>query len=174
MDTLKNSDYLAIVNSTCRSTGAVGRMALVPRVVPAFARKSDKILDFGAGKNAVHTMNLRAEGYNVTAYEIGNNFDPIYHDSKALNRKYDVVYASNVLNVQPNRDYLDRVLTTITKVLKKDGKFIANYPADPRKCKGLGAADLHAILERHFRDVQRVKQTPDVRKINTPVWVCTK
>lgn len=166
--------YLATVNSTCRSSGAVGRMALVPRVVPEYARKSDKILDFGAGKEAIQTLNLRAKGYNVTAYEIGSNFNPIFHDSDALNRKYDVVYASNVLNVQPSRGYLDMVLNSITKVLKKEGVFIANYPADPRKCKGLGVAELNAILEKHFQMVQRVKQTSDMPKINTPVWVCIK
>lgn len=166
--------YLKTVNSTCRSSGAVGGLALVPRVVPAYARKSDRILDFGAGTNAVQAMGLRAKGYNVTAYEIGNNFNPVYHDSSALKRKYAVVYASNVLNVQPSRVYLNAVLDAVAGVLKADGLFIANYPASPRKCEGLGVAELAGILNRHFSIVQRVKGTKDVPKISTPLWVCIK
>ena len=164
-------DYYRLVNATSRSSGAVGSLAIVPRVVPAYARKSDKILDFGAGKDAVQTMGLRAQGYDVTAYEVGGNFNPFIHDKNALNTKYDVVYCSNVLNVQPTRRYLDLLLTTIKKVLKRDGLLIANYPSGPRKCDGLGVVELESILNRNFSDVMRVKQTRDVPKLNVPVWV---
>lgn len=169
-----NTKYLKTVNSTCRSSGAVGNMAVVPRVVPEFANKSDKILDFGAGKFAVQTEALRDKGYNVTAFEIGNNFNPRYHDKNALNKKYDLVYASNVLNVQPSREYLDMVLNTINGVMKKGGLFVANYPSEPRKCKGLGVADVKNILEQHFMYVDRVKKTKTMPKLNVPVWVCQK
>ena len=166
--------YLKTVNSTCRSNGAIGKNAIIPRIVPLYARKTDKILDFGAGKDAMHTMSLRKKGYRVTAYEIGNNFNPALHDVNALYRTYNVVYASNVLNVQPNRMYLDMVLDTISCVLVRDGLFITNYPSSPRKCEGLGVEEMTEILEKYFRVVKRVKQAPGNIKITTPVWVCTK
>lgn len=169
-----NSKYLKIVNSTCRSSGAVGRMAIVPRVLPAFAKKSDKILDFGAGKHAIQTGCLRDLGYKVTAYEIGDNFNPFYHDPKALNKKYDIVYASNVLNVQPSRKYIHTILGDIKNTMKKDSLFMVNYPSDPRKCDGLGVKEVKGILEKHFTKVHRIKKTSDIPKLNVPVWVCEK
>ncbi len=171
---MTRDSYSDLVNSTCRTSGAVGSMAIVPRVVPEFAKKSDKILDFGAGKFAVQTNALQNKGYHVTAFEIGRNFNPRYHDKNALNKKYDLVYASNVLNVQPTRGYIDMVLNTVNEVLREGGLFIANYPSEPRKCKGLGVTDVKNLLEKHFTYVERVKKTKTMPKLNVPVWVCQK
>lgn len=80
-------DEVEIANRTSRSRGAVGKRAIVPRLVPQYASQSDTILDFGAGKDAVHALDLREQGYNVTAYEFGSNVDSKLHDMDALKKK---------------------------------------------------------------------------------------
>ena len=99
-----------IANKTSRSAGAVSGKALVPKYVEQHADKSHHILDFGAGKDAVHAKNLREKGFNVTAHEFGSNQKEGVHDKDALHKKYDHVYASNVLNVQSSHDMLGKTL----------------------------------------------------------------
>lgn len=54
-------EELEIANKTSRSLGAVGLKAIVPKYILANAKKSDKILDFGAGKDAQHAINLKLQ-----------------------------------------------------------------------------------------------------------------
>ncbi len=72
-------EEIEIANKTSRAAGAVSANAVVPRYVRENVPKSHKILDFGAGKDAVHTQNLRGEGFNVTAHEFGSNQKPGLH-----------------------------------------------------------------------------------------------
>lgn len=86
--TVKNADYVKLVNATYRATGSIGPKAVVPKLVPGVAKKTDKILDFGAGTKAIHTMALRQQGYNVTAYDIGANFADIVKKGGTLIANY--------------------------------------------------------------------------------------
>ena len=122
-----NLKYLARVNSTCRSSGAVGKNALIPRLIQRYVSKNKSILDYGAGKNAIHTKKLRRNGYSVTAWDIGENFNPLLHDRRALSRKYDVVMASNVLNIQPSRQKLKETIAQIASWRSTRGIAIVNY-----------------------------------------------
>lgn len=131
---------IAIANATCRTNGASafdrnGNVrAIVPKYILEHAPKNISILDYGAGKGAVHTLMLRQHGFtNVTAYEFGNNAIENLHDKLALDKKYDLVYASNVLNVQSSYEMLVETLSEICMCVNKGGAFIANYPAAPRK-----------------------------------------
>lgn len=162
-----DSDYTRIVNATYRATGSVGPKAVVPRIVPEVAKKTDRILDFGAGTKAIHTVALRKQGYNVTAYDIGNNVNPMTHDTRALSKKWDVVYASNVMNVQPSPTYLLGLVRTLASILKKGGTLVANYPPSPRK-SGMSVAEVDGALQRQFREVVRVKG------VSSPTWICRK
>lgn len=139
---LKNApstDYVRIVNATYRATGLIGPKAIVPKIVPQVAKKTDKILDFGAGTKAIHTVALRQQGYLVTAYDIGANLDPAIHDPKALSRKWDVVYASNVLNVQPTPRDLFGQVGLLASLVKKGGPGSRTTPLPPESpgCRSL-------------------------------------
>lgn len=113
-------------------SGAVGAKAVVPKAVLKFAKPTDEILDFGSGKFATQAKMLNDQGLNVTAYDFGSNVDDEVHDSNALSRQYDIVYASNVLNVQGSEQMLKNTLDQIHGSLKPGGKFIFNFPMSPR------------------------------------------
>ena len=132
---------IKIANATSRSNGAsaINPDGTIRAIVPNFILKNIKdyrdktILDFGAGKEAIHTKWLRNNGLNVTAYDFGENCINEVHDKNALDKRYDVIFASNVLNVQSSDVMMETTLYQIYKSLKKGGKFIFNYPKSPRK-----------------------------------------
>ena len=162
------SEETDIANATSRASGAVGPRAVVPRVVREFAKKKNSILDFGAGRYAAHAQMLNDEGYNVTAYDFGANVTEL-HDSNALQSQYDVVYASNVLNVQSSIDMLERTVAQIANTVKPGGIFIGNLPSSPRKSKDINADVLNEVLSRHFSSLERVSGTKSI-----PVLKATK
>ena len=144
-------DETEIANRTSRSMGAVGAKAVVPRVVRDWIQPTDKVLDFGAGKDAAHAVRLKGEGYDVTAHEFGSNQKEGLHDPQALtNGPYDVVYASNVLNVQSKPQMMERTLRQIRRALKPGGIFIANFPKQPRKMSDLTPDQLAAQIASVF------------------------
>lgn len=132
-------EEIKIANATSRSNGASARnkdgsiRAIVPRYVADNVNKHESILDFGAGKGAVHTKWLRKEGFNVTAYDFGENCIEGLHDKNALQKRYDVIMASNVLNVCSSEHMLYETLKQISYSLKTGGILICNFPASPRK-----------------------------------------
>jgi len=126
-------DYINAVNKTYRGKGAVGKNAIVPRIVERIAKPTDRILDFGSGKIPYHTLALRKKGLQVDAWEIGDNFNRMVHLSACKSYSHDIVFASNVMNVQRNPGDIVFVLNTSCIFLKKSGILIFNYPASPRK-----------------------------------------
>jgi len=170
-----SEEDIAIANATSRSAGAVGERAVVPRVVASMVDKAQSILDFGAGKDAMHTQRLKGEGFDVTAYEFGSNINPALHDANALNRDYDVVYASNVLNTQNSDAMLEATIEQINSALKEGGTAIVNLPGSPRKgaYSGLsqreGADLLKQKLEEIIGPVERVEGSA-----SQPVFMVTK
>lgn len=128
-------------NKTARSNGAsaINPDGTIRAIVPNFIYKNiDKyrnktLLDYGAGKHAIHTKWLREQGFDVTPYDFGENCIEGIHDKNALDKRYDVIFASNVLNVQSSDVMMETTLYQIYKSLKKGGKFIFNYPKSPRK-----------------------------------------
>lgn len=159
--------YLRAVNKTCRSSGCVGKNAIVPKIVKEIATEEDRILDFGAGTKAVHADRLRKEDHlNVTAHEIGDNFDPKVHDDRALSRTYSLIYCSNVMNVQPNDSYVVAILKTVHKLLEDDGNFVVNYPKEPRKCYHMSTEEFEEYLKFYF--------ICDKWCTSSPAWVCRK
>lgn len=128
------AEHIKIANDTSRGRGSVGRNAVVPRAVVGNVSISDSILDFGAGKDALHALRLREEhGLDVIAYEFGDNVVEGIHDPEALSRTYDVVYASNVLNVQSDLLMLHCTIMQIFDACRPGGTVIVNLPREPRK-----------------------------------------
>lgn len=166
-----NQTDIEVANKTSRANGAVGRNAIVPRKVREWLGHPNDdvmILDFGAGKHAVHAQALLEDGYNVLAYEFGNNVDPRVHCELALMSKYDVVYASNVLNVQSGFSMAQKTIKQVVDVLKEDGVFFANFPASPRK-SDIKPKAMRDLLFVFFESVERVGGTT-----SAPLWMCTK
>jgi hypothetical protein len=162
-----------VANATSRTNGAVGANAIVPRKVreylSMFNNKDGMILDFGAGKHAAHAQALIADGYKVLAHEFGDNIDPRVHCELALMNKYDVVYASNVLNVQSSIKMARATIAQIANVTNEEGVFFANYPTSPRKSDMTPKRMIQLLLEQ-FKNVIRVKGTT----ASAPVWMCSK
>ena len=170
-----NEMEIKIANATSRSNGASAInkdgsiRAIAPKYVAEHINKEDSLLDFGAGKSATHTKWLREQGFNVVAYDFGDNLIEGLHDKDALNKQYKVIMCSNVLNVQSSIEMLFKTLGQIDSSLKSGGEFICNYPASPRKME-LTANDLKEILQSIFKGkIERVGGTP-----SAPLWKIQK
>lgn len=169
-------EEIRIANSTSRSGGAtaIGKDGTIKAIVPIFVSKNvDKqcsILDFGAGKTAMHTKWLKDNGFkNVTAYDFGTNCINGIHDCKALSKSYDTVFASNVLNVSSSMEMLTDTLDQIYHAVKYGGMFICNYPSSPRKMD-ISADELKTIIQNKFgADVEMVGGTR-----SAPLWQVIK
>lgn len=157
--------YIRNVNKTCRSSGCIGINAVVPKIVKLVAKNDDTILDFGAGKKAIHAAQLKKDGLDVTAYDIGENYSPDIHDENALSRVYTLIYCSNVANVQPSVAHVVHIIKLVYGALADGGKFIVNYPESPRKST-MSTADFETLLKLYFRITKC--------RTSTPAWVCVK
>lgn len=149
-------EEVRVANLTSRSNGASAKnkdgsiRAVVPRYVSSFVNKKATILDFGSGKDAIHTQWLREQGFNVTAYDFGDNCIEGLHDKDALNKQYKVIMASNVINVSSSYTMLFETLKQMYDSLEYGGTLIMNYPASPRKMN-LTAVELEHIIEDIFK-----------------------
>lgn len=169
-------EEIKIANATSRSNGASAInkdgsiRAIVPKYVAEHINKEDSILDFGAGKGAVHTKWLREQGFNVTAHDFGDNVIEGLHDTNALSKQYKVIMASNVLNVQSSGDMLLETLKQIYNSLEPGGQFVCNYPESPRKME-LNSATLGLVIQSVFLGgtLRKVGGTS-----SAPLWVMTK
>ena len=164
LETGKRAAAVFKANKSYRRRGAVGRGALVPRYVADTARRGDTILDFGAGTYADHAAALRDQGLRVTAFDFGLNWSDKVHSPRALEKKYDVVFASNVLNVQEYPVLVEELLDLLAGLVKARGRLVLNLPTDPRYGAWLGKKqdvdDLVEALESRFKEVERVGGRP--------------
>ena len=167
---MPTAEEIKIANKTSRSSGAIGSKAITPMYVQRAAKKGDRILDFGAGKDAAHATRMNMVGLDVTAHEFGDNVVQGLHNPKALARKYDIVYASNVLNVQSSVKMLESTLETLAKCTKKKGFLVVNYPLSPRKgvMESVDPGQLERFLGAFFTEIHRVGGTR-----TAPLFKCT-
>lgn len=154
---------ITIANKTSRNSSAIGMKAITPIYAREYIdnnldKETCTILDFGAGKTAAHTRVFVEAGYNCLAHEFGDNIDTRYHCELAMSNKYDVVFASNVLNVQQSLHMFNETITQIKSVMNDGGVFIANYPLSPRKMSAV-SWQMHEMLLQQFRYVIRVGGT---------------
>ena len=152
------------VTSTARATGAVGVKAITPRYVSETSKSGETILDYGSGKTPIHTTALQKQGLNVTSYDVGSNVVEGVHDVNALQRTYNTVFASNVLNVAPSESFLRKTLSEIKKATSSGGRALFNYPASPRKLN-LSTDEMLGIVKEYFPEVTVVGGTKQ-----TPLW----
>lgn len=145
---------MAIANKTARSSGASvyakdgSIRSVVARMVDKlFAGNKDvRISDFGSGKSAIQTMWLRSKGFQfVDPHDFGDN-RPV-DDRFGLN--YDVVFASNVINVASSRDMIKRDFEEMKSHTINGGAVLWNYPSSPRK-SGLSTEEMLEIAKEVF------------------------
>ncbi len=166
---------IKIANATSRSNGASAKnkdgsiRAIVPRYVSEHVSKEDSILDFGAGKGALHTKWLREQGFNVVAYDFGDNCVEGLHDKDALSKQYKVIMASNVINVCSSLEMLKETLKQIYNSLEPGGLFICNYPASPRKMN-LATSTMSTAIELTFG----VNPCRAGGSSSAPLWIVQK
>ena len=157
-------------NSTCRETGIIGtplKPLVYKKLLELGKDRAGTVLDFGAGRGAVHSKALKSKGWPVTAWEFGGNFDRALHDKRALDRKYDTVVASNVLNVQQSKGMLRETLEQLTSAVKPGGTLICNMPKEPRH-HDVPAEEVERLLGRAGFEVEESKGG------SAPVWVFTR
>lgn len=167
-----NKSDILVANKTSRNSPVIGGKAIVPKAVrehlELFCDKANTlILDFGAGKTAAHAEALKAAGWQVTAYEFGDNVDKRYHNPLALSQKYHIVYASNVINTQSDEKMARKTIGQIADVLKEGGKLFCNYPISPRKSL-LCTGKIADLLFEEFNVVKRVGGSAQA-----PLWTCS-
>lgn len=165
-------EEIRIANATYRSNGSSvfdkdGNVrSVVAKFVASNINKDKKILDFGCGSEFIQGKYLRDLGFDVYGWDFGANKPK--DGVEKLDQIYDVVYASNVLNVISSLSMLMETLDQIYNCIKDGGMFIANYPQSPRKM---------IIGERDLRDIITAKFHGEVNKISgtsSPMWIFTK
>jgi SAM-dependent methyltransferase len=166
-------EEIKIANATYRRSGSSvfdkdGNVrSVVARFVANNINKDKRILDYGCGSEFIQGNYLRQLGFNVDGWDIGTNKPKDCIDQ--LTQIYDVVYASNVLNVISSTSMLMETLSQIYDCLKDGGVFIANYPAAPRKMVIDGRCMEEIIQKRFGGGISVVGGTS-----SAPIWCVTK
>jgi len=154
---------------SARSKGAVGKNAIVPRILPQLMRSippsntPKAILDFGCGKDMIHVNALREQGFNVEGYDISLPETEIF----IKGRNYDIIYLSNVLNVQSTEEMIEDLINDVWYRLHPSGYLVANYPQSPRYL-GWSTEKMLKWLQFNFASVVRVNKNLAGNNI---VWI---
>lgn len=151
---------------SARSKGAVGKNAIIPRIIPILLKDVENpfdILDFGCGKDMVHVLELQMQGFSVSGYDIN-----LPGTEKHLERAWDIIYLSNVINVQSTKEELDDIFDLVWMSLHRVlGIAMANYPNKPRYL-GWTVKEMEDYLKTRFLSVLRVEK--EIAG-NNVVWV---
>jgi 2-polyprenyl-3-methyl-5-hydroxy-6-metoxy-1,4-benzoquinol methylase len=135
----------------------------IVKVLPNYINCEDTILDFGAGTDTFGAKTLHEKGYNVTSWDIGKNTVPGNHSVDALDKKYDVIVCSNVLNIQPSEKDVVNLLSLLSNLLDIGGRLFCNFPRKPRY-NGYTTKRLETTLQMLFV-VKTLAKDP-------PAWIC--
>ena len=164
---------IKIANATYRRRGSSvfdkdGNVrSVVARFVEGNIDKYKRILDYGCGSEFIQGNYLRRLGFNVDGWDIGNNKPQ--NCVNELRQIYDVVYASNVLNVISSVDMLMETLEQVYNCLNYGGLFIANYPSSPRKMN-VDKSFIESAIQSKFGGTVRVVGGTT----SAPIWCVTK
>lgn len=165
-------EEIKIANATYRRNGSSvfdknGKIrSVVANYVAENISKDKKILDFGCGSEFIQGKYLKELGFDVDGWDFGVNKPK--DCVPELNQIYDVVYASNVLNVLSSGAALRETLIQIRNCLKDGALFVANYPQSPRKMN-LNVATMENLLRFFFgKNIQRIKYN------SATIWVIEK
>jgi hypothetical protein len=141
-----------------------------------------KILDFGAGLNAYQTLRLLEKFPNTIAYDypstinasIINNPELIeVFDPNALEKDFDLLMASNVLNIQPDIKSLKNTLNQIFCSMDVGDTLLTNLPRDPIKLmlRSTDPVDFPKLKEMVYNELSNRYNKEDITLIKE---VCGK
>ena len=152
-------------NRSFRGKGAVGKNAIIPKLVAEMFPKEIHILDYGCGPSRIHSTRLKENGFNfVHEFDFGRNWrEGMVYEVKE--GKYDLIYASNVANTWSTFEMIDSALVQIKNGLKDVGVLLLNYPESPRYMPDMKSYDFHNKLLAYFKEV---------RELQKNVWYCKK
>lgn len=171
------------MNSTARSAGAVGLNSIIVKIIKSLIDKNKKILDYGSGPNLIQTKQLVDCGFNVKSWDIGNNLtNSNYFIKKLESNSFDVVFASNVLNVQENEERIKFVIDEVFDTTKNIA--ILNFPNSPNYT-GLNIHNILYLLQLQFKSVFSIYRLDNKNfiyenigavknKTKTRCWICKK
>lgn len=134
------------------------RKSTYPNVMVQFIKNhleyfhGKSILDFGAGKKMIFTHELRGLGLNVQACDCGENQTD---EHVKITPNYEIIIASNVVNVQSSKGEL-RGLFQLIKENLNGGVFYFNYPSKPRKAN-LSVQEILEVACEYFGLIKRMK-----------------
>lgn len=134
---------------TARANGAVGSKAVLPKVIrrlllDEYRDQDVDVLDFGCGPARAHAKDSQAwasglrQRWTFVGYDFGDQ-------ASTLQAPWDIVYASNVLNVQQDGHMLNQTLGQLWRA-QGQGRLFVNYPSGPRHL-GWTVKQLKARLE---------------------------
>lgn len=140
---------------SARSSGAVGKNAIVPRIIPKLVGTGGRrILDFGCGADMIHVVELQKQGLFVVGYDWS-----LPETKKFITDElYDIIYLSNVLNVQSSEEMLEDLFKTVISCMRYMGFVVANYPYEPRYL-GWSTKEMLEWLQVKFTDVIRLNKS---------------
>jgi len=174
-----------LLSATAR-TGALGkRETLVEQYLTETYRpdKKRRILDFGCGAYANSVKRLRKLGYKISGYDfcpetpVGQesyekNLDEgfILPEEEIVIRRWELILASNVLNIQPSLGAFYKTIGSIKATAKEDSKIIVNFPRDPRRNFDADRkGDL--VFREHMRGL--FHSVDEIRFKSGRIWVMT-
>jgi hypothetical protein len=125
----------------------------VYRAVESIVRQGDSVLDYGSGKLMEGRAAVVDRGGEYTPH------DPYQGIQGDLSRAYDVVMASNVLNVQTKAEDAEgeynRVLDELSGRVSETGTLVVNMPTSGPRADWMSPARLEADLKTRFKNVTR-------------------
>lgn len=146
----------AVMVRTSRSVGAVGKKAILPNWIGEMddALKQHLILDFGCGHKAIHVQMLRERGFE---HVYGVDLEPLENPNFEApdDLPWHLVYASNVLNIQPSYSALRCTLCKLSDITRF-GVVYMSYPASPRKLN-IPVCEMEEIIFPFFVSTYRFR-----------------
>lgn len=157
-----SDEAMRVANATLRSNGASVfdpdggiRSIVALYVADKYREQRDYyyILDYGCGKHAIQRAYLIEKcGFDhVDGHDFGNN-QPI---CERFGYDYDVVYASNVINVAISKEMVYNDFVEMRNHAADGGTVIFNYPSSPRKA-GLSNKEIMEIAMEVFGNIETI------------------
>ena len=195
---IPSTESITIANKTLRSNGSsvFDKEGNIRSIVAQFVFKhfntDDRICDYGAGKNAIQTMWLRANGFqHVDPHDFGAN-KPV---DERFGRNYDVIFASNVINVADSAEMIEWDFRDMKSHARNGATIVWNYPDTPRKanlnfvdvvliaCHIFGAKNVNIFDPKKNLVICHVEHNYSVHKVtclngywdgeaDTEIWYC--
>ncbi len=142
-----------------RAKGAVGKYPLMYRRLRTYLDTQQErhlsVLDYGSGPGEVHTKRLRDDypDHHFDSYDL-NHLGTTVQAACCGAMWYDVIVASNVLNVIEDKQALNDTINEIYSWTAPQGVVLCNLPKSPRYLD-VDEDYIESQLKYHFHVVQR-------------------